>query len=221
MQLEKIPPPIYVISLKHSQDRRESMRNQLNALQLDFKFFDAVNGSTIDKSLHKIDFDLAAASGHKLLPGIIGCALSHINLYQKMIDENIEEMVILEDDVAFVPEFSNILTKLLQVKPNRAELIYLHSGKAKQYPIKRGIHSCYKLSRIRTPSKKSKRCIIMTAGYYLNKAAAYKLLANAFPISMPADYLLGLIQNNGLNTYKVIPDCVELMDFDSTIDIRS
>ena len=44
----------------------------------------------------------------KLNNGQIGCFISHLLLWKKMIDENIEYMFILEDDALFSCEFNRI-----------------------------------------------------------------------------------------------------------------
>ncbi|MDY6084753.1 MAG: glycosyltransferase family 25 protein, partial [Dialister sp.] len=42
----------------------------------------------------------------------IGCALSHLQLYQYMIDEDIPYLMIVEDDVVFTPELVTLLPKI-------------------------------------------------------------------------------------------------------------
>ena len=37
--------------------------------------------------------------GRELTPGELGCSLSHIRLWEKMVKENIPEVLILEDDL--------------------------------------------------------------------------------------------------------------------------
>ena len=90
----------FIINLKESTDRRQYMINEMKKTNLEYEFFDAVNGRNIrnideiylrEDSLKKI---------RKILTyGEIGCAMSHLLIYKKMIDENIEQALILEDDI--------------------------------------------------------------------------------------------------------------------------
>ena len=44
--------------------------------------------------------------------GEIGCALSHLKIYQKTVDEDIPYALILEDDTLFDTEFPKYLNDL-------------------------------------------------------------------------------------------------------------
>jgi glycosyl transferase family 25 len=87
--------PIYVISLKRSQDRHKKIKDMLNS-QVVFTFYDAVDG----KDMSKKDKELSNKIFKKdaLNPGQRGCFLSHLNLYEKIKKEKIPNTLILEDD---------------------------------------------------------------------------------------------------------------------------
>ena len=81
---------VYCISLKRREDRRERISTRLNELGIEFEFFDGVDGR---------DVDVKTA----LPKGAIGCNLSHINLYQKLRNEE-KPFLVIEDDVEFVDD---------------------------------------------------------------------------------------------------------------------
>jgi len=89
--------PIYVISLKRSQDRRKKIQDMLNG-HVVFNFYDAVDG----KDMSKKDSELSNKVFKKdaLNLGQRGCFLSHLNLYEKIKKEKIPNTLILEDDAA-------------------------------------------------------------------------------------------------------------------------
>ncbi|STO71297.1 lipooligosaccharide galactosyltransferase I [Avibacterium paragallinarum] len=72
----------------------------------------------------------------------------------------------------------------------------------------RSLPERYRLARYRSPSRKSKRCIIKTTAYLITLNGAKKLLKQAYPIRMPADFLTGLLQLTGIKAYGIEPPCV-------------
>lgn len=95
------------------------------------------------------------------------------------------------------------------------------SWKSKVLP-KSALPESYRLACYRSPSRNSKRTIISAAGYILSLAGAHKqLLAKAYPIRMPLDYLTGFLQLTGAKAYGVEPCCLDVGLFDTTIDDRA
>ncbi len=92
--------PVQVISLRRSQPRRvEFARNNPG---LHFEFFDAVDGSGLSPS--------SIAQSGLFLPGLpysggaVGCALSHLRLWEQAIDAG-RPLTIAEDDTVFRRDF--------------------------------------------------------------------------------------------------------------------
>jgi GR25 family glycosyltransferase involved in LPS biosynthesis len=102
----------YVINLERSKDRFQKIKKRLNYVNLPFERFDAVDGSKlsqqhIDKLVHPICKNVICSKG------MIGCAMSHYSLWKKMVDENKEWMLILEDDA--IPSL-NIVKRLKKLE---------------------------------------------------------------------------------------------------------
>lgn len=129
MNNDAIQTRVIIISLKRATERREHIVRQMQEQKIPFEFFDAVDGRTLtEEQKSKADLKLAEKLlGHTLVPGEIGCALSHIGIYEKMVQENIPSCIILEDDMIFDPQFKNIIQKIETLK-NDWELIYLLHG---------------------------------------------------------------------------------------------
>lgn len=212
-------PPVLVISLPGSA-RRELIQTIFNEIGLPFQFHDAVNGAELsDEALACVDQDYAEKEwGHCLNKGEIGCAISHIRLYEQMVEQGLEGAIILEDDAQPAEGFTQTLREMLSALPKRAEITFLHHGKAKSWPIKRGLPNGHKLVRYRYPSAKSRRCIISSRGYWLSQAGAQKLLKLAYPIRMPSDFLTGYIQRSHIHAYGVEPNLLLETDTPSEID---
>lgn len=212
-------PPIYVISLPGSS-RRRHVQSVFDAIGLPFQFWNGVNGGSLEEtSLAEIDDAHTQREwGHGLSKGEIGCALSHIQLYEHIVAERHESAIILEDDAKPIEGFHETLLTMLAKLPARAELVFLYHGKAKSWPIKRQLANGHKLVRYRYPSANSKRCIIGACGYWLSQSGAQRLLDMAYPVRMPADYLTGFIQRSRLNAYGVEPNLLVEAGYPSEID---
>ena len=212
-------PPVIVISLPGSS-RRERIQADFDEIGLPFEFHDAVNGAELsDKTLAAVDQKYAQREwGHDLNKGEIGCAISHIQVYERMLEQGLDEAIILEDDAYPAEDFIQVLQGLLQTLSKRAEIAFLHHGKAKSWPLKRSLPNGHKLVRYRYPSAKSRRCIISARGYWLSQTGAQKLMGLAYPIRMPADYLTGYIQRSRIHAYGVEPNLLIETDTLSEID---
>lgn len=87
-----------VISLTTATQRREHIRQEFGKQGIEFEFFDAVTYHHIDNVCDKLNLKNLKQSDN-LAQGEKGCFLSHVSLWQKMIDEHIEWLAIFEDDV--------------------------------------------------------------------------------------------------------------------------
>lgn len=106
---------IFVISLKDAVQRRASMTGQLSSLGLDFEFQDAILGKALSavKVKELVDQTMAYRyEGFQLTPGEIGCALSHLAVYRRIIDEKIPYALVFEDDVAIRPELASLVAAI-------------------------------------------------------------------------------------------------------------
>lgn len=214
-------PHVYVISLPRHHERRALISNQLNSLGFKFDFIDGVDGTKLDsETLKNTDLEFCQKNfGHSMNNSEIGCALSHIKVYKKIIENKLDSAIILEDDAFLLSSLPKILNAALNKCPN-FELLYLFHGKAKSWPIKSKLPDGYILAKYRYPSKTSKRCIIGAVGYVLSHSGAKRLLEMAHPIRMPADYLTGYLQWHRLKTYGIEPNCIDTGHLDSTIPGR-
>lgn len=121
----------YVINLDRSVDRLQTITTQLNNVGLSYERFEAVDGTKLTKNnikefTHPLCYNLMCSSG------MIGCAMSHYNLWKKMLKEEKEWMFIIEDDANPVIDIVDRLKKIeIMTKQNsklfdKPAMIYLH-----------------------------------------------------------------------------------------------
>lgn len=123
---------VYVINLDRSVERRNKMKNMLDVQQnLSYEFVSAVDGRKLDK--HEIPglFDLKRIkyiSPKDVLPGEIGCTLSHQKCYKKMIMEGCPYVLILEDDIDVLPNLSDFIQVFDELLLTEKPVVVLLSG---------------------------------------------------------------------------------------------
>lgn len=100
--------PIFLINLDRRTDRLAFMEQQLSKQRLSFTRISAVNGYALSEQ-QKSQFDLEKfflLYRRKMVPGEMGCALSHCLIWQNIVANNIPFALILEDDVVLDEDFS-------------------------------------------------------------------------------------------------------------------
>lgn len=102
---------IFLINLDRRPDRLQYVQHQMERLNLDFTRISAVDGQFLSmetQSLINIEQFIIETKKKPVL-GELGCALSHRKVWEKIIDENIEYALILEDDVKIKAELLTFL----------------------------------------------------------------------------------------------------------------
>ena len=99
---------IFVISMKKSKSRRVLIKKEMANLNIPFVFFNAVDGESmspnLQKKMTKLRFDAYKNSDDlqnksKVLPGEVGCALSHIKIYSHIVKKKKPNRVLFDVDL--------------------------------------------------------------------------------------------------------------------------
>jgi glycosyl transferase family 25 len=125
---------IFVINLDASIFRMGECQNQL--CDYDFERISAVDGSQLEHNelTQFYDVDLNRQQYHSLLTlGEIGCYLSHRKVWQKIVDEQLDFALVLEDDFINNTDISELVHNVAQIKQP------WHCIKLAEFPIKRKI----------------------------------------------------------------------------------
>lgn len=112
---------IFVISLEHRFDRRNYVVNLFKKENLNFSFFDAVNGQELDYT-------------GPLLKGEEGIRQSHLALLKQAKADDLDYIFVLEDDVVLCENFTSSLNNILENSPG-FDILYL-GGAHKWPPVK-------------------------------------------------------------------------------------
>ena len=209
---------IFVISLKNAIERRKSISNQMQKLGIDFEFFDAVDGRELTQGYVDSVFDKETAEiqWKPMNRGEIGCSLSHMSIYEKMINENIQNAIVLEDDAVLNDDFMSTIEKMITTIPNNIDMVKLGYGKAKcrWWQKKYRINTKYKINRMYG-------VVSTTVGYYITVAGAKKILNKNKPkIVRAIDDITGDFLFGGHELYAINPPLVNFLQDESTIGYK-
>lgn len=195
---------VFVINLKKDKNRRDTIVKQLDDKNIDFEIVDGVYGKDLSES--DIE-DLSAIKeskkkmGKEISLNEIGCSLSHQRIYKKIIEDDLNGAFIFEDDVILSQNSKNIMDTIYANIKNIEQGCWIN------------LNSCYidtknKIYDIDSNQALHRSVRVKNAcSYYIDKAAANKLISYNTPIIYVADWFFGGYINN-LNLYGLSQACV-------------
>lgn len=224
---------VYVITLARATDRHQHIQKELKGLQYQLFFGKDKRDFTATLLEQQGIYNEQQAKKHhrynKGMPeGMIGCSWSHRLVYEDVMANSYEKVLVLEDDVVMDKHFISLLPQVLSELPANWELLYFgfagNEQAPKGAPAKRLFYHLLRLlgtikyshQTIRNlyPKKVSKH--IYTAGYHdcthaygLTLSGAQKLAQLQSPIAFVADNLLAhAVTNNIVKGYIVQPKII-------------
>ena len=194
-------PTLFVISLPGSTTRQQAMATQLKRHGLTFSWLDGVDGRALNESAIGQIYSAERAereAGRQLSRGEIGCALSHLKVYQTMLDQALELVLVLEDDAALDENFAEALAQVCAaIDWSDNELVLLsHIQKYTDW----GAHRVAPGWRLVRPFS-----AYNGNGYLITRSGAEKLLAALQPVFQPADCWNYLGKKDVLRIRGIVP----------------
>jgi glycosyl transferase family 25 len=141
----------FVINLAKRKDRIEHVYNNYTSKLLDIEIFNAFDGKNLDNNpkeyielknefIHNIknnntkNIHYPFFSFNPFTLGELGCFMSHLILWKKIITENIDKLIILEDDCIINETFDVVLKDVLENElPTDFNIIFLGGRPEKFY----------------------------------------------------------------------------------------
>jgi len=116
-------PLVLVVNLDRSPARWESAQEEFKREKLEVERFPGTDGKAMT---HEQLRDVATWSARWFCTkGMVGCFMSHKRIWQKVVDEDLPAVVVLEDDVRLVEGFKDRLGKLMLNLPEDWEVCLL------------------------------------------------------------------------------------------------
>ena len=102
---------IKVINLLRRTDRRDSsVENFKRANITNYEFIEAIDGKALTPNYELMS--LFKENNFRNRRGVIGCALTHYNLWKKLLESDFEYFIIMEDDFTIVESFKQEIEKI-------------------------------------------------------------------------------------------------------------
>ncbi len=205
---------IFVLTLEGQTERQEHMRQVLKGVEFEFFYGVNKNNFTIDLAEKNGEYNSQLAqtrvrSGKPMQHGMIACSWSHKKIYEKVIDENLNSVLIFEDDLQPLNSNTPLLSTVLNELPDNWELLYLGYWKNEKYGFKERLrqyqyHILKSLNLVQWSHTRIKNIYAKpyskhlkiagnhetTHAYAVTKSAAEKLIKLQSPISYNPDHLL-------------------------------
>lgn len=238
--------PIFYINLATRPDRNEQITQQLAQLNLKAERITAVNGSLLTEQETRFvnQEQFLLNTKRKITNGEIGCAMSHRLIWQKMLDDNLDYALILEDDVVLDKELLTLLNNtsfyqqfdflnLSSCFPYNPNIDILKSLLNGQKSIKRNadfqqidwskhwrIFALYYLSD-HIIACECDNAPAAGFGYVLSKKGAKSLLKASDELSVPIDNVWRYADNELKQGFLAVPLITHPFEEDSNISGRN
>jgi len=167
---------IYCINMDKSADRWQNILNYKKKNNVDIIRFTGYNGKTLNTSKYTKNGYLSIYN--TLESGQIGCALSHVSLWEKCKTMDQSYFIILEDDVILPNHFIKTLECILQHAPIGWDIVYLGGCYVKGSLVN---------SQFIKPTAYDSGFNLCTHAYILNKQSIPKMIDIMKPIQLPID----------------------------------
>lgn len=203
---------IFVINLDSSKGRWSKIKSQLDEFKLEYERIPAVDGKLISSSNKMYDSSKNRTHFHiNMSKGEIGCYLSHIKCWKKIIDEKLDYAIIIEDDVKILQDLSKI--KELLNANLFPEWDYIKIGET---PIRRNSRVVKKIEDY-SIVKYSKKVPTGAFGQIVSYEGSKKLLEYSNPFYRPVDVDFQYTWENNLTVLGIKPYFVDAIKHQSDI----
>jgi glycosyl transferase family 25 len=174
---------IFIVNLDKDIERLNNSYKQLNKYNItNYERYPAVNGKDLNqKELNSYTTILGKIIASK---SMIGCGISHINIWRKIIKEKINRCLILEDDFILVDDFLNKYNTIIDKVPYyNYNMLFLSSTQA--------YYNFYKIRDINNHFYKP-LFVCQTVGYIITLKGAQNILKNIDKVFYHIDIQISL-----------------------------
>lgn len=106
---------IYLLNLRKRKDRLEKSTNRLNKFNIEFEIFEGTDGSILNHIWSKFNNKYFTNSNY------LGCAISHLSIYQDALNNGFKRILIIEDDNLINKNIDSLFRDI----PDWKDLFYL------------------------------------------------------------------------------------------------
>lgn len=199
----------YVISLDTATERRCHITQEFAKHALSFEFFNAITPLHVDEWARRFDINLHLSK--RLSAGEKACLLSHLGVWQRCLDDNLDYVAVFEDDVC-LGENAWAFMHDDWLTPICFDVIKLETFFEKVHSKTVMHHHNRQIERLYSPH-------LGAAAYIISRQGIIKIMqyiASTPPKQLPAfDHILFEYHLKQLTIYQINPAlCVQQMFYD-------
>lgn len=203
--------PIYVINLDGHNDRLSAVAGQLARVGWKWQRVPAARGATFSPEF--VAEENRRIRGRRLTPGEIGCLRSHVACWERLLDEEAEAALVLEDDIVVAPEAAP-LARDLSWLPSDDCIVRLE---ANPMPVVLGDVAA-RVGRMTLHALRSYS--FGSAAYIVTRRRAEALLQQYRQFIDIADFFMFLYPRDNF-VYQLTPaPCVQLFDYENDVRVK-
>lgn len=202
--------PTFFINRDCDEERRSSVCAHLSNANMTAERVPGVEGLNVPDQFREFFFE-GSALHSKLKPGEVGCYASHLVAMQRMLDQNLDYALILEDDAILPADTAEIVRDVIASMPKGWDLVHLCKDSNRAVKIISALDGDRQLVRYsRVPET--------TTGYLVSRSGARKFL-KPMKRYWPIDTDFRQPWRFGLEIYGVTPCIIKPEGFASAIHL--
>ena len=189
--------PKILINLKKREDRLALAKKEMEFMNWEFDVFEAFDTNSY-----------------------IGCALSHVEIAKKFLNSNDDYLMVLEDDVFFMP-YSKEVLKNCEIELNKLNWDFFHLGPSLHRPINAFSQNLLDLTNVPPKDIERHRGIYATQGFVITKKSAEmiinwdtnKYIVNSHRMSPIDQYFNDVVYPNTISFSPSLPVALQRNNF--------
>ena len=204
----------YVVNLARSPDRRAYIMAQLAKTRVHYEIVDAVDGRDLDLTDTRL-FDTTLVGTSAFRPGAVGCAMSHLKVYRRVLDDDLEIALVLEDDVVLPADLGALVDAIAQdMRGAEVALLNFHSYEPTRV-TKAGAVPLPSSRLLVQPVDESQ--VSSTGGYLITREACARMVRTVLPVRVHPDQWAVFHREGAIDRVR----CVVPMPVANSVTLRT
>lgn len=197
----------FIVNLKLDVDKKNKVINQCQSHGMNFEVIEAVAGKELPQEiLYTSSFDYPNSY---LTKGVIGCTLSHLYIYSRIVSEDLPYALILEDDIVIEDSAASIIESVkTTISSKKPEIFLLNTPEAITPIIDKKIGHNIVFYRMARASQ--------SPAYIINKQAAKELINYNLPIKFEVDRWTAFRDYCGIKIWCLQSGVIDTYDNDKS-----
>lgn len=211
--LQQLGITTWCVTLKSTPNREKYVIDHLKKHNISPKMFYGLDAIKSGITANVIQEQTYSILDTWVTVGAVGCYISHYMLWQNIIDKPDDIILIVEDDVILVDDFTSLLKKYMTYVPLNWDIIYIG-------------HESLHLVNPEVINERVAKGVPACTYAYMIKKSTIPMLLELCPITMPIDTHIRIQLKNRINSYALTPKLATqkssiIEKIDSNLDFKS